>query len=79
MDSYDAVLTPSALGEAPSGLAYTGDPACDILWTALHAPAITIPAGSGKSGLPLGLQIVAKAGNDATALAVARWLQSEIS
>lgn len=79
MERYDAILTPSALGEAPAGLAYTGDPACNILWTALHAPAITIPAGNGSSGLPLGIQIVGRPGTDATALAIARWLQSAIS
>ena len=79
MEHYDAILTPSALGEAPAGLAYTGDPACNILWTALHAPAVTVPAGTGSTGLPLGLQIVAKPGADAQALAVARWLQAAMS
>lgn len=79
MDRYDAILTPSAPGEAPAGLAYTGDPACNILWSALHAPAVTVPAGQGSSGLPLGIQIVARRGADALALSIARWLQAAMS
>ena len=79
MERYDAILTASALGEAPAGLAYTGDPSCNILWTALHAPAVTIPAGNSSSGLPLGIQVVARPGADASILTIARWLQSAIS
>ena len=79
MEDYDAVIAPSAPGEAPRGLDSTGDPIFNVLWTALHAPAVGIPAGTGVNGLPLGLQVVAKAGNDAGALRIARWMQSAIS
>jgi amidase len=75
MGDYDAILTPAAPGEAPEGLGWTGDPVCNALWTALHGPAISIPAGRGPSGLPLGLQLVAPAGQDRALLGWAGWLE----
>lgn len=75
---FDAVLTPSATGEAPVGLHSTGDPAFNLLWTALFAPCVTVPAGQGSTGLPLGIQIVARPGEDRAALTWARWLQDAL-
>lgn len=54
----DAVLTPPALGEAPSGLDDTGSPVCNSIWTLLHAPCLAMPTGSGEHGLPVGVQLV---------------------
>ncbi len=48
MDSVDALLTPSAPGEAPLGLDWTGDPVFNYIWTALYMPSITLPAGTGR-------------------------------
>jgi len=61
----DILLAPSAQGEAPEGLDNTGDPVFCRIWTVLHTPAIHIPVGLGRSGLPVGLQVVAHIGNDA--------------
>ncbi|MDX9873167.1 MAG: amidase [Clostridia bacterium] len=52
-------VAPSALGEAPQGLLSTGDPAMNLPWTHAGVPAINLPAGKGRNGLPLGLQFVA--------------------
>ena len=68
---YDAVLTPSAAGEAPRGLRFTGDIAFNYLWTALHVPAVTIPVFTGPQGLPIGAQLVAPRHADDRLLAVA--------
>jgi Asp-tRNA(Asn)/Glu-tRNA(Gln) amidotransferase A subunit family amidase len=76
---FDAILTPSAPGEAPEGLASTGDPAFNHLWSALHAPCVTIPAGSGPRGLPLGLQIVSRPREDHQALTWAEWVRNAIT
>jgi Asp-tRNA(Asn)/Glu-tRNA(Gln) amidotransferase A subunit family amidase len=76
---FDAILTPSAAGEAPEGLGWTGDPAFNSLWTALRCPCVTVPAGVGPKGLPLGLQIVAPAGKDSAALRWAAWMQDVLS
>ncbi|WP_431269629.1 amidase family protein [Dankookia sp. P2] len=72
---YDAILTPSAPGEAPEGLGWTGDPAFNSLWTLLHVPCVTVPAGTGPQGLPLGVQVVAGFGQDTAALAWAEWVR----
>jgi amidase len=75
MADYDAVLTPAAPGEAPQGLAWTGDPICNALWTALHGPCISIPAGRGPAGMPMGVQLVAPFGQDRALLGWAGWLE----
>ena len=60
------LLTPAAMGAAPEGLASTGDPAMNAVWTALGAPALTIPMQT--NGLPLGLQLIAAPHADALVL-----------
>jgi Asp-tRNA(Asn)/Glu-tRNA(Gln) amidotransferase A subunit family amidase len=40
----------------------------------LGLPAVPIPAATGSTGLPVGLQLVASTGDDARLLAVAAWL-----
>ncbi|MCW6510236.1 amidase [Lichenifustis flavocetrariae] len=67
---YDAVLTIPAAGEAPHGLAWTGDPRFCAPWSVLGVPALTVPVGFGPSGLPLGLQVVGHWGGDAGLLQV---------
>jgi Asp-tRNA(Asn)/Glu-tRNA(Gln) amidotransferase A subunit family amidase len=74
MAGLDVLLTPSAPGEAPAGIAWTGDPAFNTIWTSLHVPCVTVPAGDGPGGLPLGLQIVGRLGADAATLAAAAWV-----
>lgn len=78
MDGLDILVTPSAPGEAPRGLEWTGDPAFNSIWTSLHVPCVTVPAGSGPNGLPLGIQIVGRQGDDRAVLAWARWVEAAI-
>ncbi len=75
----DVLLTPSAPGEAPEGLGWTGEPMFNALWTGLHLPCVTVPAGMGPAGLPLGLQVVGRAGEDAAALAAAHWVGAALA
>ena len=74
----DAILTPSATGEAPLGLGSTGNTAMNRLWTLLHGPCVTVPAGDGPAGLPMGIQIVGLSGEDARTLAVAKWVEGAL-
>ena len=74
----DVLVTPSAPGQAPKGLDWTGDPAFNFIWTSLHVPCVTVPAGVGPDGLPLGIQIVGRAGEDRAVLAWAQWVASAI-
>jgi Asp-tRNA(Asn)/Glu-tRNA(Gln) amidotransferase A subunit family amidase len=76
---YDALLAPSAMGEAPEGLASTGDPVFGSSWTVLHGPAVTVPAFHGPRGLPLGAQIIGPLGNDGPTLLCAEWVWRALS
>ena len=74
-DEVDILLTPSAPGAAPRGLAFTGDPRFNKLWTLMGTPTVNIPFFKAKSGLPLGIQAVARFGQDLQLLSVARALE----
>ncbi|NKC31574.1 amidase [Falsiroseomonas selenitidurans] len=76
---FDAVLTPSAPGEAPEGLAYTGDATFNLLWTLLYGPNVTVPVGTGPKGLPLGVQLAGRIAEDPAVLATARWVQAAMA
>ena len=72
MTDYDVLLTAVAPGEAWQGLQATGDPVFNTAWTALHVPALSVPAFTGAGGLPVGLQIVGTFRADAKLLAAAQ-------
>jgi Asp-tRNA(Asn)/Glu-tRNA(Gln) amidotransferase A subunit family amidase len=73
-EHYDAIVTPAALGTAPAGLESTGDPVMCTLWTFLGLPALSLPLLHGENGLPIGVQLVGRRGDDARLLRTARWL-----
>ena len=75
----DVLATPSAVGEAPATLANTGSPAFNRLWTLMGTPAVTVPAGRGPLGLPLGVQFVGPLDGDALLLSAARWLEQQLA
>ncbi|MGE5667972.1 MAG: amidase [Betaproteobacteria bacterium] len=77
--SWDAVVVPAAKGEAPEGLASTGDPIFSRLWTLLGAPSITLPGFTGAGGLPVGVQLVAGVGDDEALLACAEWAEGVVA
>lgn len=79
IEGFDVVLCPSAPGEAPEGLGWTGDPAFNSLWTLLHGPCVTVPAGTGPKGMPLGVQIVGRIGEDAATLGWAEWVRAAVN
>ncbi len=70
-DEVDALLTPAAAGEAPEGIASTGDPLFSRIWTLLGNPAVSLPLCEGPAGLPLGLQLIGPAAGDSQLLAAA--------
>jgi Asp-tRNA(Asn)/Glu-tRNA(Gln) amidotransferase A subunit family amidase len=78
LDGLDVLVTPAAPGQAPKGLEWTGDPAFNFIWTSLHVPCVTVPAGSGPDGLPLGIQIVGRQGDDKAVLAWAQWVAAAL-
>jgi Asp-tRNA(Asn)/Glu-tRNA(Gln) amidotransferase A subunit family amidase len=77
-DDVDILLTFSAPGAAPTGLAYTGDARFNQLWTFMGVPCVNVPAYVADSGLPVGVQVVARFGNDAGALEAARFVEEAL-
>ena len=75
-DGCDAIVTIPAVGEAPEGLANTGDAVFCSLWSLAGLPAITMPSGRGPRGLPIGLQVVGRYREDERALQVAAWCEA---
>jgi Asp-tRNA(Asn)/Glu-tRNA(Gln) amidotransferase A subunit family amidase len=75
----DLWVTPSALGPAPEGIHATGDPNMNLPWTHAGMPAITLPAGKAKNGLPLGVLFVAPFCSDEKLLAWCRVLGDRVS
>ncbi len=76
---FDAIVTPAAPGPAPEGLGSTGSPAFNSLWTLCGTPAVTIPALQASNGLPMGVQLVGRHGDDARLLRTANWLAQHLA
>jgi amidase len=74
----DVLMTPSAPGEAPKGLGATGDPVFCRIWTLLGNPSINVPCATGPNGLPVGVQLIGRIGEDARLVAAAEWLQGTL-
>ena len=74
----DVLLAPSAVGEAPKGLTSTGDARFNAIWTLGWTPCLTLPAGNGRSGLPLGVQLIAQRFRDEALLDAAAWVEARL-
>ena len=70
---FDAIICPSAPGEAPAGMA-TGNPIFQVTWTLLGVPCLNLPVGVGPHGLPVGIQLIGRRNDDATVLALGEHL-----
>ncbi|WP_375688595.1 amidase [Pseudooceanicola sp. LIPI14-2-Ac024] len=66
----DAILAPSAMGEAPVGLETTGDAAMNSLWTLLGLPVVSVPGHVGPNGMPLGLSVICARYDDRRAIRI---------
>jgi len=76
---YDAIIAPSAAGEAPTFGNGTGDPIFCTLWTLAGLPCISLPMLVGETGLSIGIQLIGPAEKDDRLLRTARWLQTHIA
>ena len=75
----DAWLTPAAVGPAPRGLASTGDPVMALPWTHAGLPCVALPAGANALGLPLGVQLVGRFGEDEALLELAAGVEMALA
>jgi Asp-tRNA(Asn)/Glu-tRNA(Gln) amidotransferase A subunit family amidase len=76
---YDAIIAPSAAGEAPLFGPTTGDPIFCTLWTLAGLPCVTLPLLVGDTGLPIGVQLIGPVEKDNRLLRTARWLQTQLA
>jgi len=74
LSDCDALILPSTPAPAPEGLSSTGDFTFNSPWTMAGVPVIGFPTGLA-SGLPLGLQMIGRRGDDMDLLAAARWCE----
>jgi Asp-tRNA(Asn)/Glu-tRNA(Gln) amidotransferase A subunit family amidase len=77
-DKFDLLLVPSAPGEAPEGVEFTGDPRFNSIWTLAWTPCVTLPAGAGAKGLPIGIQLVGPRHADDRLLSAAAWVAAHL-
>lgn len=75
---FDLLLSASSTGPAPRGLESTGDPACNMPWTLLGLPSLSLPIGLADGGLPIGAQLTAAHWQEARLLSGARWCEMTI-
>ena len=73
-DGNDLLLAPCVDGEAPRGLASTGEHHFQSIWTTVDVPTLSLPAQRGPNGLPVSVQLVARPMDDMVLLTHARWL-----
>jgi Asp-tRNA(Asn)/Glu-tRNA(Gln) amidotransferase A subunit family amidase len=48
------------------------------MWTLLQLPCLTLPHGAGPSGLPLGVQVIGRFGEDAKLFVAAQWIRQAL-
>ena len=77
-DDVNVIMAPAATGAAP-GPDTTGNPVFCTPWTYLGVPAVTLPLLQSEDGMPIGVQLVARRGDDAKLLRTARWLMESVS
>lgn len=78
-NDYDAILTPSAVSEAPLAKSgNTGDPVCCTVWTLCGLPCISLPLLTGANDLPIGVQLVGALRQDDRLLRTTRYLIEQL-
>jgi amidase len=78
-EGFDVLVAPCANGEAPAGLASTGDPGFQAIWTILYVPTMTLPTHRGPNGLPVDIQLIARQHDDPRLFACARWVWERLA
>lgn len=78
LNDFSAILTPASPGPAPTGLASTGNPVFNGLWTYLGTPCVTLPLLE-VDGAPIGVQLVGARCDDGRLLRTARWLEQTLA
>lgn len=71
----EVIIGPATPGPAPLGLAWTGPPSMNRPWQLLGWPQLAVPGAVTSDGLPLGLQVITRPGQENLLLAMGRVLE----
>ena len=77
-NGVDILITPSALGVAPTDLMSIETNNFNYLWTLMYTPCVSLPAFTGPHGLPIGLQVIGPQNEDQETLKLASWIDNAI-
>ena len=78
-NDFDAILAPSATGEAPMLAEGTGDPVFCRIASLAGLPALTLPLLVGENGLPVGVQLIGGVEEDDRLMRTASWMQRALA
>ncbi len=75
---FDVLISASAPGEAPMGLANTGEAMFNRWTSGLHVPCVNLPGFTGPNQLPVGIQLIGAMGDDVRLLRAAKWIAARV-
>jgi aspartyl-tRNA(Asn)/glutamyl-tRNA(Gln) amidotransferase subunit A len=73
-EDVDALLTPATTCPAPDA-STTGDPAFNSPWSYTGLPTVSLPCGWTEDGMPVAIQLVGAAWQEATILQTGTWCE----
>ena len=79
-NEFDAIITPSASGEAPLFSAgSTGNPIFSTVWTLCGLPCLNIPVLMSENEMPIGVQLVGGPEEDDRLLRTGSWMLATLT
>jgi Asp-tRNA(Asn)/Glu-tRNA(Gln) amidotransferase A subunit family amidase len=79
-DDFDAIITPSAPGEAPLFSAgSTGNPVFSTVWTLCGLPCLNMPVLMSENDMPIGVQLVGGPEEDDRLLRAGSWMLATLN
>ena len=79
-NDFDAIITPSAPGEAPLFSAgNTGNPIFSTVWTLCGLPCLNMPVLMSENDMPIGVQLVGGREKDDRLLRIGSWMLATLN
>jgi Asp-tRNA(Asn)/Glu-tRNA(Gln) amidotransferase A subunit family amidase len=79
-NDFDAIITPSAPGEAPLfSEGSTGNPIFSTIWTLCGLPCLNMPVLMSENDMPIGVQLVGGPEEDDKLLRIGSWMLSTLN
>jgi Asp-tRNA(Asn)/Glu-tRNA(Gln) amidotransferase A subunit family amidase len=76
-EGVDAWITPATDTTAPHSTATTGNSRFQSPWSYAGTPVVCVPCGVASDGMPAGVQLIGKPGDDEALLATAVWCERQ--